>query len=137
MRSTNILRNSNFVFIILLCGLSLNGIAATYEKTDRDYGHKTIFFVKYEVVSKVGIDYKSDKPIQYQEGYVVYSEIPSGTERRAACLADICEKWTKNPSLFEKYVDTRANVKTDERFVKVKDSEESEECIIGIKLIKD
>ena len=122
------------VIVALLSAFFSLVFAATYEKTESDYGHKTIYLRGYELVTKKGVHYQTNKEFLYKEGYLLYSETPTGALRKAACLggSNLCEKWTKDPKLFEKYENKRAKVKTDERLV----NNESEECIMDIKILK-
>jgi len=122
------------VTVALLSVFSSPVFAATYEKTESDYGHKTIYLRGYELVTKKGVHYQTKKEFLYKDGYLIYSETPTGTLRKAACLggSSLCEQWTKNPQSFEKYENKRAKVKTDERI----ENNASEECIMDIKLLK-
>lgn len=115
------------------CVFASSAFSAAYEKQESDYGHKTVYFREYKIEVKQGSDYKTGKSFQYKEGYLIYSETPVGTIRVAACLANICEKWTNEPNSFKQYEDKRAKIKTDERLA---DNDQMEECIIEIKLIK-
>jgi len=125
---------SKIMFVILVGIFTSPVLAATYEKQESDYGHKTIYLRGYEIVTKQGVHYQTNKPFQYKEGYLIYSETSTGaTQRKAACLADICKKWTNDPKSFKRYEDKRAKVKTDER---LDDKNEFEECIMEIKIIK-
>jgi hypothetical protein len=126
---------SKIMSVILVSIFTSPVLAATYEKTESDYGHKIIYLRGYEIVAKQGIHYQTKKPFQYKEGYLIYSETSTGiaTQRKAACLADICNKWTNDPKSFKRYEDKRAKVKTDER---LDNNNEFEECIMEMKIIK-
>ena len=106
--------------------------SATYDTT-QDYGNKTIYLRGYKIAAKQGSDYKTGKPFTYKEGYLIYSETPSGATREAACLADICKKWTDQPNSFKEYEDKKAKTLTSERLT---DNNNMEECIMEMKLVK-
>lgn len=109
----------------------VSSFSAAYEKQDADFGHKTVYFESYENVVKQGVNYKTNKPFQYKDGYIIYTEKSAGTPRRAACLADMCSMWTNDPKSFEKYRGKRAKVKTDERL----EGDLSEEVFMEIKIL--
>jgi hypothetical protein len=121
------------VAVILLCIFSSPMLAATYEKKESDYDHKTIYLRGYELVTKQGIHYQTNQKFLYEDGYLIYSETLAGTLRKAACLSgsELCDKWTKDPNSFKRYEGKRAKIKTDERL----ENNKLEEVIMDIRLL--
>lgn len=105
--------------------------SATYDTT-QDYGKKTIYLRDYKITEKQGSHYKTGKTFTYKEGYLIYSETPLGATREAACLADICKKWTDQPNSFKEYEDKKAITLTSERLT---ENNNMEECIMEMKLV--
>jgi hypothetical protein len=86
-----------------------------YEIKDKDDTKKIVFLRGYEIKDK-------------KEGYLIYSEAPAGALHKAACISAQCDKWTKDPQLFEKYKNKKIKIKTGERL----QNNQREECVMDI-----
>ena len=110
-------KNGTAVFYALLvCFIFLSYVSSeAYEIKDKDDSKKIVFLRGYEIKDK-------------KEGYLIYSDTPAGTLHKAACISAKCDKWTKNPQLFDKYKKKKIKIKTGERH----QNNLREECILDI-----